>query len=191
MSGYTPRNPEKDRDLDQAVWTVAQRLQEFSYHSLGAEAHQNQYTVATFVKRWIAAGAVVAEGVGAGGRHQFKVVKAADETPSRIHRKLEVVSTDQAMWIAARRAGSFTALDIAAVAATEEAPVSVDMARAYIQMLLAAGYLRIIRKGVHGKVPASYRLINDTGPLSPITRRVTVTVDPNKGQIVHVPKVAK
>lgn len=191
MSIEFPVDPVNDRAFDQAVWTVARRLEKFSYFQLAADAHVGVKMAAALIARWRAAGAVEGIGIGPLGRKMFSITRAVDETPSRVHRKSALVLPEQAMWIAMRRSGAFTAIDIGALVNTEEQPISVEMVRAYIQTLLAAGYLRVTRKGVHGKVPAAYRLIKDTGPLAPTTRRVTVTVDANLNAVVHVPPVTK
>lgn len=191
MKGYFPTDPQKDRAFDHAVWTVARRLGKFSYFQLAADAHTSVDTVTTLVARWKSAGAVEDVGIGPLGRKLFAITRAVEDTPSRMHRKSTLVLPEQAMWIAMRRSGAFTAIDIGALVNTEEQPISTDLVRAYIQTLLAAGYLRVTRKGVHGKVPAAYRLIKDTGPLAPTTRRVTVTVDANLNTVVHVPQVTK
>jgi hypothetical protein len=190
MSECFPRDPQKDRDMDQAAWTVALRLGKFSYAKLSVEAHIAQYKVEGLIKRWQAAGAVKNIGKGASGRLQFEVTKRVEETPSRQLGTSKPVSPEQAMWIAIRRVGVFTAADIAAYG-DEVQPLSLELVRAYIHTLLAAEYLRVVRKSVHGKSPAAYRLIKDTGPLAPTTRRVTITVDVNLNTVVHVPSVTK
>lgn len=182
-------DPSKERERDQAVWTVARRLQRWSYFQLAAEAHISVEAAAQLTRKWVKAKAVSEDGIGPLGRKIFVLNSEAEETPTRQSQK--PLAPEQAMWVAIRRAGTFTALDISAVATTEEVPVSVEAVRAYVQTLLAAGYLRVARKSVHRKAPAAYRLIRDTGPAAPTTKRVTVTIDNNQGQIVHVPPVTK
>lgn len=63
---------------------------------------------------------------------------------------------------------------------TASVVISAETAKAYCKMLLATGYLRVLRKAepTSGKI-ARYRLIRNNGPRPPQIQRKKVVFDPN------------
>lgn len=59
-----------------------------------------------------------------------------------------------------------------------------DAARAYCKLLLATGYLRVLRKAepTSGRI-ARYRLVRNNGPKPPQVQRVKRVYDPNSGEV--------
>lgn len=177
---------ERSQAIDQAIWTTALRLGEFSYGLLAAEAHASMGRVQVLVKQWRGAKAVAFVGPGPLGRHLFRVTGPAAPLPQDGRTKEGVRSPEQNMWATMHRQGAFTPTDLVALCNTSTIMVSPDEASAYCQMLLRAGYLRVLTKAVPGKIEAKYRLIRYTGPLPPVSRRTTVVMDQNLGKIVYV-----
>lgn len=93
---------------------------------------------------------------------------------------------EQNMWTAMRQLKGFTARDLAAHAATEDAPVSLEVAQDYCRALLGARFLSVTRKAVPGKTQASYRLIRDTGPHAPREKRVRAVIDANTEETIVI-----
>ncbi len=191
MSALFPKDPNELRALNQATWTVARRLGTYSYASLSAEAHVSIPLVCALNRRWADMGAVSKHAERSGGRVMFTVCRNDETSPGARRGTTLPVSPEQAMWVAIRRSGAFTPTDIGAIANTAEVPISPEQVRAYLQMLLSAGYLKVVRKAVPRKVEPVYKLLRDTGPLAPTSKRLAVVYDSNKREIVHVPPVPK
>jgi hypothetical protein len=64
--------------------------------------------------------------------------------------------------------------------------VSIEDARAYCRMLLAAGYMRVVSKAVPGKKEAIYRLFRITGVQAPREKRMRCIVDENLGTAIPI-----
>jgi hypothetical protein len=179
------------RDIDQAVWTVARRLGTFSVAQLISEAHVCQDTAEALTRAWLRSGIIEQSGTGDFGRRLFTAADGLDDLPVRQGLQSGPMSAEQAMWIAIRRCGTFTEVDVFSLANTDDNPISLRQVRGYFSTLLAAGYLRHGRKSLNKAALQTYRLINNSGPLAPTTRRVTITVDFNLNAVMHVPQVAK
>lgn len=68
--------------------------------------------------------------------------------------------------------------------ATASISISEATARDYCKRLLAAGYLRVLRKANPAlEQVATYRLIRRSGPLPPKIQRVQQVYDPNTGKV--------
>lgn len=96
----------------------------------------------------------------------------------------------QRVWNAARmQTGSFTAGDLARLAAKEELSAEPG-ASFYLRALAKAGYLRRLPKrklcdAARGAVPIRYALIRNTGPIAPVVNRAQGSLrDPNTGEVV-------
>ncbi|WP_127088356.1 hypothetical protein [Aquabacter cavernae] len=86
----------------------------------------------------------------------------------------------QQMWNAMRALASFTALELAMSASTDEVAVSPAAAKDYVRRLITAGYLKVIRPA-RGGTPAQVRLLpsRNTGPSAPQIMRTKFVWDPN------------
>ncbi len=166
--------------VDEAIWTTAQRLREFSYAQLAVEAKSNIDRVTRLVKEWQAAGKAEMIVAPAGRRRMFRVIAGGLPITAAIG------SAQGNMWRAMRSCRSFCPTDLAMLASNDMVKVTVEDATAYCQMLNRANYLRVERKAVPPAREAIYRLIRNTGPGAPTLRRIRAVVDPNLNEIVHV-----
>lgn len=117
-----------------------------------------------------------------------------------IYRKTDMVGNIEApgngrtmegkIWEAVRKSRTFTATDIAALATSETMPISPKFVADYIKMLVQCDYVREQRGNARKPSGAArFQLLRDTGPLPPVRKRFRVIVDPNLGEIVHMPEV--
>ncbi|NDW04043.1 hypothetical protein [Jiella pacifica] len=109
----------------------------------------------------------------------YKLLKTPLATP-RVNRDgtpAQQGRGQQHMWNVLRgpeSRGGLTADDLALRAATEEIPVSVHSAKAFLKRLNAAGYLAQVKHGLWKLKPAM-----DTGPLAPLILKTKVVYDQN------------
>lgn len=170
------------------AWERARAMGEFGYADLCEAAGFSATVAFRLVAEWERAGAV--ELVRSDGRRRvFRVVDPAafDVLPEA--RKAAPPprgqSPERNMWTAIRTLTNFSAHDVAVHGSTDEVAIGVEEAHAYVRALLRFGYLRVIRKAVPGRSPATYRLTRNTGPQPPRLRRVTGLHDPNTGAFLH------
>lgn len=86
------------------------------------------------------------------------------------------------MWRTMRAMVEFSPRELASHSTTDTVGVSETHAKVYCSKLLAAGYLRVLRKARPGQQQAVYRLIRNTGPRPPVVQRVQRVFDPNNGK---------
>jgi hypothetical protein len=173
---------------DQAAigWEHARQLGQFTAHELAARSKLRLEVLRPALRAWCHAGMLTYLPVGQRRRFVYRVA----ETPVVVERPASTPA--EAMWrtaqVLTRTGGQFSPVDLVMHAATEATAVSEDDARQFCAMLMRGGYLRVIRKAIPGRLPASYRLIRDTGPRPPEERRVRAIWDPNTRRWVHVPE---
>ncbi|GEO82298.1 hypothetical protein ROR02_24290 [Pararhodospirillum oryzae] len=147
-----------------------------------AEAHKS--TIRTYLRCLEAAG-IVAREEGDGVR--YRLLRDPGPEAPRLRRDgspaQHSLGTEQ-MWRVLRMASALDARELAVTASTEEHPVALDTARAYLRALDRAGYLAVVEPGRPGhKVGTGhltvYRLINNTGPLPPQIQRIKAVWDQN------------
>lgn len=95
-------------------------------------------------------------------------------------------SGQQQMWNAMRAmSGGYDYRELALAASTDEVVVSPVAAHAYLQRLMAAGYLAVVKPAKPG-TPAIVRLKpgKNTGPLAPQVMRTKFVWDANLNQVV-------
>lgn len=132
-------------------------------------------TARTYVKRWQETGDIVLTRKEANTRFYISAEKRyalvdgaeAEQTP------------EGNMWRAMRQYRQFSPLDICTVSNAGGVEVTIEKARSYCRALMEAGYLKVLDRAVPGRREALYRLVANTGPTAPITRRVTGVWDPN------------
>lgn len=134
------------------------------------------------VRGWAKAGRV--ELIGRAERKRLKYRVATSGVASLAEGRTQTSWGN--MWRAMRGLTSFTPLDIATHATTDAVSVSREEAAVYCQMLVRAGYLRVLRKALPGRREASYRLIRNTGPMPPRERRVRAVYDDNLQEYTHL-----
>jgi hypothetical protein len=194
--------PETVEADNQAIWTTALRLREFSYALLAAEAHISIERATLLIKGWQRARLADFDRMGDRGRHIFRLTAQGldliNDLPANLTEKPAPATPEENMWRTARLLGAFGPTDIAIHATTTDVKVSEDDAHRYIQVLLRGGYLRVVsparvskKGGSLTRVQARYRLIRNTGPRPPVERRITVVVDANLGEYTYTPGVAQ
>lgn len=161
-----------------AAWTTALRLQQFGYAEIGSEVQVDVKRAAQIVLAWEAEGRIRCIRGGKSGRPRkiFEIVPQGELKGKPITGD----AIDQ-MWTTMRKFPSFSPVDLAAHCAVE---VTVEEARSYCRALLAASYLRVIKKAIPGAKEAVYRLVNATGPTAPRKKRVICIIDDNLGTTI-------
>jgi hypothetical protein len=163
-----------------AAWAVAVRLESFGYAEISAEMKVCMDQATRIVRGWVKAGAVEMVQSGIGKRNLWRV-RHGYQPPTRSR------TPEKNMWDAMRQMKSFTPTILASHSTTPDVFVTTQYAAEYCQMLLAAGYLKVVSKAVPDrKREAIYRLVNNTGPFPPRERRVRAVVDANTDQVIVI-----
>lgn len=176
-------------ELHAAFLAVLER-DEFTAEDITRACGVSASVAARYVRNWKRTG--VAELARTEGyRRYFRIAPHArtDEALGRIRDELIDGPTESEhgnMWRSMRMLMEFTPIDVAAHSSTDKTSVSEIVASAYCRLLVAAGYLRVVRKAVPGKRTATYRLIRNTGPRPPRERRVRAVYDENLGEFTHI-----
>jgi hypothetical protein len=165
------------------AWPAAQARPRWTYDDIVVATGLTYGQVQKLVARWEEAGAVRAVGVRPDRRVEFAVTDPRAFDTVAVTEAAPRLQTDVGnMWTAMRALATFSPVDLAAQASTEEIEVTLVRAREYCRTLLRHGYLKVIRKAVPGVREPIYRLIRNTGPAAPREKRVTVLEDLNVGQ---------
>jgi hypothetical protein len=165
------------------AWPAAQARPRWTYDEVVAATGLSYGQVQKLVARWQEAGAVRAVGVRPDRRTEFAVIDPEAFTDAAVTEAAPRAQSDvDNMWTAMRALATFSPVDLAAQASTEEIEVTLVRARDYCRTLLRHGYLKVVRKAVPGVREPIYRLIRNTGPAAPREKRVKVLEDLNVGQ---------
>lgn len=167
----------------QAMWEAMRRLKRFTL----ADLYQwDRETVKEYVQRLEAGGFLQREGAPVPFRRVvYLLVRDVgleaprlqpDGSPSRMGQGREH------MWRAMKMLPSFSFVDLAVSASTEEVMVSELDAKDYVKHLLRARYLAIVKPAT-AKCKAVYKLHRNTGPKPPMVTRAKVVFDPNLNSI--------
>lgn len=170
---------------EQLCRNKAATLSSFSYFDLGP----NPKTVTKVVKDWEAKGLVECLGKGAKNRLRYQLTPLG-RAQFAVAQKRSVQSPDGNMWTAMRQLQTFTPVDIAVNATTDDVSVSIEDARAFCRFLAKGDepYLRVKQTAIPGKREAAYQLIRNTGPKPPRECRIRATFDVNLGAFTHIPE---
>lgn len=176
----------------QAMWEAMRRLKRFIRADLdGLEIERD--TIRTYLQGLVRSGHVVV--VTPQGRHtpaMYELVKDVGLEAPRVRRDGAPVLQGQRrehMWRAMKMLPSFTFVDLAVNASTDEMRVTEQDAKDYVKHLFAAGYLSALRPGKPPRTQGLYRLIKNTGPRPPMVTRAKIVFDPNLGKIAWVEEV--
>lgn len=169
-------------DSREAVWTTIRRLRTFTVRELVEETTMRGDSVRDYVTGLAAAGhleKVTAEDGFVAAR--WRLVRDVGVDAPRVRKDGSVVTQGrgrQQMWATMRIIGTFSVLDLAVSASTEDCMISEKTADEYVRYLTRAGYLRQIGK--------SYRLLPGryTGPKAPMIQRVKQVWDQNLRQVM-------
>jgi len=107
--------------------------------------------------------------------------------PNPPERSPQELSKEGRIWCAIRSARKFTPLDLRFSLSQGAEAISLEDIQRYCSMLARAGYLSVLRKARPDKYIARYQLTNNSGPMPPVEKRVTVVIDTNKERIVYAP----
>lgn len=181
----TRKPAHESRDFRQLVWealkAAPQPVTRTDLHNVTKVAAS---TIANYLTALIAAGIV--EKIEDERRPTYRLLRdtgfhaprmKADGTP------VKAGGSTQNLWNSMRRLKQFNARDLVAHSTTTHVEVTENHAKVYCSHLLAAGYLKVVRKAAPPTRAAIYRLIRDTGPVPPKTQRVQQVYDPNTGKV--------
>ena len=173
---------------DEAAWTVAEELGEFTRQELMTMTGASTNQALDMVHRWLRKERIHLARKTATGRHVYATGPRGGDGDA--HREVveAEASTDprRNMWRAMQLLDHFSPIDLAAVSNLEVAPVSERDAQQFCQSLLRGEYLRVVEKAKPGHKPAVYRLVRRTGPKPPVERRVAALFDENLGELTYV-----
>ncbi|CCG07335.1 hypothetical protein [Pararhodospirillum photometricum] len=156
---------------------------------MARSAERSKETVRTYLRCLEAGGIVVREGLAVdGGAMRYRLVADPGPEAPRLRRDGSpaalCLGTEQ-MWRVLRMASpGLDARELSVTASTEEHPVALGAAAAYLRALHHAGYLAVVEAGRPGHKPGTgkrtvYRLTRCTGPLAPQIQRIRAVWDPN------------
>ena len=170
-----PYKSEAGLALIDAAWTTAVRLQQFGYAEIASTIQIDMKRAMQIIQAWETERRVRVIRGGKSGRPRkiYEVVPMEEMNSGPV-----IGDAIDQMWTTMRKFPSFSPVDLVAHCAVN---VTVEEARSYCRALLAASYLRVIRKAIPGAKEAVYRLANATGPKAPRKKRVFCIVDDNLG----------
>lgn len=174
----------------EAIWaairTTGRRTgMPFTAAEIARETGANDKTVRDYLKGLTAAGhlqtdPMVAEGLPA----RWILVRDTGVEAPRVRDDGSPVTqgivTEQ-LWRGMSMLRDFTTADLIE---TSSVRIPAETAKSYCQLLLACGYLRVLKKAepVKGRL-ARYRLVRNLGPRPPQIQRVKQVWDPNTGEV--------
>lgn len=181
-----------------AVWTIIRQLRQFSIIDieLKAEAHKdfekvNRATIRTYLTGLEAAGYIerLPRDKNVRSRLTFNLVKDIGVHAPRVNKKGESSSQGsnrEQMWRTMRILNDFSALDLVAIASTEQVQINEVDAKNYLIHLNKAGYLKVLTPASNGGGLARYRLLPamNTGPKPPMVQRIKQVFDPNLNMVM-------
>lgn len=173
------------------VYAHASTLGEFTYRELCDVAGVSYDQLRDYVKRWIAAGAVVKADAGEirGKAKGAKGNQAVFRVLDRISAAEAAEGPQEKMWRSARYLKSFTPSQIQMHSSTGRVEVTLEDARDFCRMLLRGRLVSVRQKANPGGREARYILCGATGPLPPQEVRISAIWDPNERRFLHLPEV--
>lgn len=175
---------DKAADGRQAMWLALKRApDQITVADVTRHTGLHRWTVAKYLKALAEAGylEIVEAPVGLPGI--WKLIKDIGHHAPRVRADGSKVTQGEAynqLWRGMYMLKEFTFADLIQNASIE---IPENTAKDYCKRLLAAGYLRVLRKAdPHRAQIALYRLIRHSGPRAPQVQRVRRVYDPNSGQ---------
>ena len=178
----------------QAMWEAMRKKGTFTLQDIAQASSRHANSVSEYMKRLLAAGIVEDAGsvqspVSPVERYQRKMLRLVRDSGHEAPRlKVDgspLVEARDQMWRTMKILSSFSHVDLAVNASTEECPVAATDTQSYCGHLLKAGYLALIRKATP-KNKAVYKLLPsmNTGPHAPKVQRTKVVFDPNRNEVM-------
>jgi hypothetical protein len=168
-----------------AIWAaIRARTEPFTVADLTALTDTHGKTVRDYCKGLAAAGYLRSEPALPGQVATWSLVRDIGHEAPRVRLDgtpvTQGVVTEQ-LWRGMYILKEFTFRDLIETASIV---IPEDTARAYCKMLLATGYLKVLRKADPSKdCIARYRLIRNNGPRPPQIQRVKRVFDPNSREV--------
>jgi len=174
-------NPGRD-----AIWAAirSQGERTFSAPDLVALTRANNKTVRDYCKGLTAAGYLAQQPEEPGQPFFWRLVRDIGQEAPRVRADGTPVTqgnvTEQ-LWRGMSILKEFSYPDLIETASIS---IPVETAKSYCRMLLATGYLRVLRRADPSKAQvARYRLIRNNGPKPPQIQRVKQVYDPNSREV--------
>ena len=120
--------------------------------------------------------------VGRKGREPLWSILTSEDIQKRA--TLKRASPEGAMWSAMRTLNVFGPQDLETTLQGAGPQISLRDIQSYCSTLVKSKYLAVLVRAKPDSHSARYRLVKNTGPLPPTSKRVTVLVDPNEDRIV-------
>lgn len=189
-----PRGPEH-------YWSVAKKFGPKGF-TLGELAGCTNGVAYSTVKSWLCAmlrqGAIKTIGgrKSAMGQPANLYAVAVKSAKAPVQRRPDYQGSrgrvQQQLWTAMRTLGTFSLVELAAAASTQERPVKLRTAEEYVRRLTNAGVVAVVepyakgRPGASGARAGTWRLVKraDTGPLAPKIFNASIVFDANTLKIV-------
>lgn len=178
-----------------AIWSAIRRKGEvaFTVPEIASETGVDPKTIRDYLKGLTAAGYLTSVAAGTldlpAHISRWLLVRDIGHEAPRVRLNGTAVTQGtvaEQLWRGMYILKEFTFIDLIETASVE---IPVETAKAYCKMLLATGYLRVLRKAepTSGRI-ARYRLIRNNGPKPPQIQRVKRVYDPNSRE-VFMPEV--
>lgn len=159
----------------------------FTVAQIARASGANDKTVRDYLKGLEAAGYLQHEAAGGEGYPaRWGLVRDIGVEAPRVRADgrpvTQGVVTEQ-LWRGMSILKDFTTADLLETASVR---IPAETAKSYCQLLLACGYLRVLKRAepVKGRL-ARYRLVRNLGPRPPQVQRVKQVWDPNTGEVFH------
>ncbi len=162
-------------------WSAMRDAGEFTIAEIADRCGVTLGTIRRYLRPLAKLGYVVTAGRG---RYRLRA-RAPIEAPLKGTRPEARLTRQHQIWNAIRALKTFTVVELAVAASTEEAPIRPRTAKDYVCQLRAAGYLQIVqRKGFASAHTYRLRPAMSTGPMPPAILRARVVYDRNMNAIV-------
>jgi hypothetical protein len=175
----------------QAMWEAMRKQRRFTRADLD-HLNVERDTVRSYLRSLVKAGYVVV--AVQQGHHSPAVYELTNDVgleAPRLRRDGSPVEQGQVrehMWRTMKMLPSFTFLDVAVTASTEEVRVTEQDAKDYVKHLVRAKYLAVLKPATK-RNKAVYRLARNTGPKPPMVTRAKIVFDPNLGKVAWIEEV--
>jgi predicted ArsR family transcriptional regulator len=176
------RTPGRDQIWD----AIRRRTDDFTIADVAAACGADRKTIRDYLACLSAGGYVEHTPAPVGHPASYRMLRDTGIHAPRLRADGSAVQqgniTEQ-LWRGMYILREFTFRDLIETASID---ISEDTARAYCKMLLATGYLKVMRKAdpTQGRI-AKYRLVRDSGQAAPQVQRVKRVYDPNTGLVHH------
>ncbi|WP_282094341.1 hypothetical protein [Epibacterium ulvae] len=173
---------ERKAEARRKLWDLAKIHNEFSAFGLSAASGRTVEYVHRAIKEWINFGYVRETGRKSGRKKLYETIRSDEPPVTNAKGEALVLQTaEQSMWYVMRHHAIFSAEDVQMLAHSDASTVKLKDAVRYCELLLGAGYLRIERPASED-APVTYRLIRNTGRISPVMQTVDAIWDENTQQ---------